>query len=209
MLSRVLRFFSLVVVSSAAFAQSDRGTVTGTVSDPTKAVVANAAVVLLNTESGGKFETVTTNTGNYSLPSVPAGIYELAVSAPGFSRAIQKGITVQVALTTRIDIILQVGSVTDSVSVEALAPLLRTESAEQSHNITGERINNLPVNFGTIAGGYVRSPFAFVNLMPGAVQSGQNNLRVNGFTNSVQMRFEGQETTNANRISASTSCSLL
>src|SRR5262249_38248016 len=127
-----------------------------------------------------------------------AGVYDVTVSAAGFNKSVQQGLRVQVAMTIRVDMILKIGSTNESITITADAPLLRTESAEQSHNITGEPINNPPVNFGVIAGGYRRSPFAFVNLMPGALQSGQNTLRINGFTNAVTMRFEGQDATNSN-----------
>ncbi|HYP12697.1 MAG TPA: TonB-dependent receptor, partial [Bryobacteraceae bacterium] len=129
---------------------------------------------------------------------LPAGMYDVNVEAQGFKKFTQQGVTVAVAQTARVDIIMQIGSTAETVNVTADAPLLRTESAEQSHNITGERINNLPVNFGVTAGGYVRSPFAFINIMPGANTSGQNNIRINGFTNNIQMRFEGQESSNSN-----------
>src|SRR5262245_32417351 len=87
---------------SAALAQSDRGTVTGTVTDPAKAAVPGAKVAARNTETGALFETVTTTTGNYTITSLPVGSYDLTVEAPGFSRKVQQGIRIQVAQTARI-----------------------------------------------------------------------------------------------------------
>jgi hypothetical protein len=185
-------------VSITAFAQGDRGTITGTVSDPGGAVVPAATVSARNTESGAQYDTVTTATGNYTLPSLPAGIYELTVTAPGFARSIEERLEVQVAMTIRVDVGLKIGSSSESVTVSAEAALLRTENAEQSQTVSGLYINELPLNFGVIAGGYLRSPFAFMNLTPGALQSGQNNMIVNGITNNVQMRIEGQDATNTN-----------
>src|SRR6476661_8390663 len=92
------------------YAQSDRGTITGTVSDPANAMVPNAPVVAKNMESGGVYQTVTTATGNFTLASLPAGAYEVSVEAPGFNKLVQQNITVQVALTVRLDLILKVGS---------------------------------------------------------------------------------------------------
>ena len=77
-----------------------------------------------NTETGAVFETVTTPTGNYTIPSLPIGAYDLTVESPGFSKKIQQGIHVQVAQTARVDLALQVGSSTESVTVLADAPLL-------------------------------------------------------------------------------------
>src|SRR5437764_11233074 len=87
--------------AATLFAQNDRGTITGTVSDPAGAVVPNAPVAAKNMETGAQIQTVTTGTGNFTLASVPVGTYEVSVEAPGFSKFVQQGITVQVALTVR------------------------------------------------------------------------------------------------------------
>src|SRR5882762_9736963 len=94
---KLLAAICAVVLAVPAFAQSDRGTITGTVSDPAGAVVPNAAIVASNTETGAKFETVSTATGNYTIVNLPAGIYNLEVSSSGFSKLVQQGIRVQVA----------------------------------------------------------------------------------------------------------------
>ena len=100
---------------------------------------------------------MTTPAGVYTIASLPVGVYELTVEAPGFSRKIQTGIRVQVAQTSRIDLALQVGSTTESVTVSADSPLLKTEDAEVSMNLTGEKFNNLPLNFGAGGTGSVRN----------------------------------------------------
>ena len=182
-----------------AFGQADRGTITGTVTDPANAVVPNATVVARNADNGLVSQTTTTSTGSYTIPSVPAGNWDVSVEVAGFKKFTQNGITVRVAQTARVDVVLQVGSTSESVTVTSDAPLLNTENAEQTHNISGERLNALPINFGVSDGGYVRSPFAFINLMPGASNQAQNTVRVNGMpNNSHTMRFEGQESTNTN-----------
>ena len=73
-----------LLLAMALFAQNDRGTLTGTVQDPANAMVPNATVIATNTESGAEFRTVTTGTGNYTIPALPAGIYKLSVEAAGF-----------------------------------------------------------------------------------------------------------------------------
>src|SRR5438270_13914866 len=95
-----------------AFAQSDRGTITGTVADSTGALVPAAKIVLTNANTGARSDTVTTGTGNYTLLGIPAGTYSLAVDQAGFSRYEQTNIQVQVAVTTRVDVVLKVGSST-------------------------------------------------------------------------------------------------
>src|SRR3954451_20673288 len=110
----------------AVFAQSDRGTITGTVLDASGASVP-AAITITNAATGVEYSSVATNTGNYTVPQLPAGRYNLTATAPGFSQYTQEGITVQVAQTARVDVVLKVGGVTESVTVTADAMLLKTE----------------------------------------------------------------------------------
>src|SRR5262245_7881943 len=92
------RFAVLCLLQTATLlAQSDRGTITGTVLDPGNAVIPNATLRLTSKATGTVYETVSTGTGNYTLPSLPSGIYNLAVTAAGFNQYIQEGIQVQVA----------------------------------------------------------------------------------------------------------------
>jgi hypothetical protein len=91
------------------FAQGDRGAITGTVTDPGNAVVPAAKVTAKNSGTGAVYETITTPAGIYAIASLPVGLYDIAVEAPGFSRKTQQGVQVQVAQTTRADIALQVG----------------------------------------------------------------------------------------------------
>jgi hypothetical protein len=189
---------ALVVVG--AFAQTDRGTITGTVADPSSAVVAGAKISVNNVATGLKTETITTNTGNFTIASLPAGVYEVSVEAPGFKKTTQQGIQVQVAQIVRLDLTLQVGATTESVTVTAAAPLLKSENAEQSVNVSGDRINNLPLNFGGGGGstGNIRSWMAFALLSPGVVGNANGN-RVNGAqANQFKIIIEGQDVTSAN-----------
>jgi hypothetical protein len=187
----------LLVVCCALFAQSDRGTITGTVSDQAGALIPGAKVVANNAATGVQFSTETTQTGNYTIPSVPSGTYDINVEVQGFRKYQQTGVTVQVAQTARIDIVMQVGNTTESVTVSADAPLLKTENAAQSTTISGEQINDLPLNFA-IGQGAVRNPLSFVQLAPGAAINGWNDIRINGApSNTFRIIFEGQDTTSA------------
>ncbi len=187
----------MLIVVLSAFGQSDRGTVTGTVADPGGALIPGAAIVLENAATGVRFASATTDTGNYTIPSVPAGLYSLSVEQSGFRKHVQSGITVNVAQSARVDITLQIGSTSESVQITADAPLLKTESAEQSTTISGDRINALPLNFA-IGAGAVRNPLSFVQLSPGASIGGWNDIRVNGAPgNTFRIIFEGQDTTSA------------
>src|SRR2546423_1811354 len=135
----------LVLSSLTAFAQNDRGTITGTISDPAGAVVANAMVEARNVETGSVYHGGSSATGNFTLAQMPTGKYELTVSVPGFKRFVRPGIVVPVAQVVRVDATLEVGAATESVTVEAAAPLLKTESGELSTNVSTDTLNQLPI----------------------------------------------------------------
>jgi hypothetical protein len=183
---------ALTIVLSLV-AQSDRGTITGTVTDPSGALIPGAKIALINVDTDTRSETVTTDTGNYTIPGVSAGNYRLRVEHEGFNTSEQTGIRMQVAVTTRVDVVLQIGQSSQSVSVTAESSILKTESAEQSTTISGDTINDLPINFA-IGAGAVRNPLSFVQLTPGATISGWNTIKVNGNpTGTFRILFEGQE----------------
>ncbi|MEP6717290.1 MAG: TonB-dependent receptor, partial [Terriglobia bacterium] len=199
-MKHICRLSLLLLAAISLVAQNDRGTITGTVSDPGGGVIPNASVVAKNVETGASSQTVTTGTGNFTLSSLPAGPYEVSVEAPGFSKYVQTGILVQVAITARLDIVLKIGSTSETISVNAEATMLATESAEASTNVTGDRINSLPLNFGGGAGaiGAIRNQMAFVILSPGVAGSG-TGARINGFSgNSFRVMIDGQDSTSGN-----------
>ena len=128
-----------------ALAQTDRGVITGTVTDPAHAVVANASISAKNVDTGATYETKTTNSGDYSIILLPPGTYVVTVEAPGFEKFVGTGTQVLVGNTARIDVKLTVGAVTESVTVDATAPLLKSESPEQSQVVDEQEIKQLPL----------------------------------------------------------------
>src|ERR1700758_2104433 len=113
----------LFTLALAAFAQSDRGTITGTIADPAGAVVANAPVQIKNIETGAVYQAASSATGNYTLSQLPAGQYEMTVTVAGFKKSVRQGVTVDVSQTYRVDVTLEVGSNAESVTVTEAAPL--------------------------------------------------------------------------------------
>jgi len=103
----------LLAVAFAALAQSDRGTITGTIADPAGAVAANASIEARNVGTGAVYQVASSATGNYTLAELPAGNYEITVTVPGFKKSVRQGLTVQVAQTLRLDIALEVGSASE------------------------------------------------------------------------------------------------
>ena len=195
--STVLNSALLVLLGAAlAMAQNDRGSVTGTVIDPTGANVPAAKLALRNTESGALLETQTTPTGNYTFASVPVGTYDLTVEAQGFKTAVQQGLAVQLDRATRLDVRLLIGSTAESITVDAASEILKTENAEQSMNVSGEKLNELPINFGgTNASGGIRNWLTFTYLAPGVAGTSANS-QVNGLPAGLfKVYLEGQDST--------------
>jgi hypothetical protein len=163
-------------------------------------VVANAPIQARNLDTGAVYPAASTNTGNYTLSELPVGRYEITVNVSGFKKFLRQGLAVQAAQTYRVDITLEVGSNSESVTVTEAAPLLKTESGELSHNVTGETLNTIPVlgigsSYASNSG--VRNPMAATNLIPGAIFGGDTTVRVNGTPqNTESFRVEGQESVN-------------
>ncbi len=175
----------------AAFGQTG-GTITGVISDPTGAVVANAPIEAKNAATGVVLPAATSATGNYELGDLPAGTYEIAVTVPGFKKYVRTGITVQELQTTRVDVTLQVGAATDAVTVVDVAPLLKTETGEISHNVTTTTVDDLPV--GSI--GTIRVTTLVVQMLPGVNANSTTSLVINGSpAGTEQIRIDGLDAT--------------
>ena len=114
----------LMLFTCVAFGQRDLGTITGTVNDPQGAPVPNAKVTIINTATGVSYDTVTTDTGSYSRPAINPGSYSVSVTAPGFERAEQKNVIVNPGEPVAVNIALQIGNASQTIEVQATAPLL-------------------------------------------------------------------------------------
>lgn len=187
----------------ALFAQSDRGTITGTISDPTGAVMAGVPVEAKNIETGVVTNVASSDTGNYTIPSLSSGNYQIRVTAAGFKEYIRQGLNVQAAQTMRIDVALEIGNSAESITVTDAAPLLKTENGELSHVVPSTRMDNLPVmqTGGSAGSAGIRNPVAVVALIPGsALVIGQTGptVRINGGVNNSQvMMVEGMDASNS------------
>ncbi len=185
---------------SALFAQSDRGTMTGTVSDSTGAVIPNVPVQAKNAATGIVYDGATSSTGNYTISQLPVGSYQISVTAPGFKAYTRTGLTIEVAQVLRVDITLEVGAATESVTVSAAASLLNTETGDVRHDIHSDTLNELPIlGIGASQAGSsgIRNPNAMVNLIPGTFFIANSEVRVNGAPDNTQsFRIEGQDASN-------------
>jgi len=140
--------FLCLTAALALFAQGERGTFNGTVTDPSGAAVAGAAVRIVNPETGVEFNTVANDAGVYRMPSLPPGTYRITVTAPGFKSAIRDNIALQVAQTLSLDFGLEVGSNAEQITVSAESPLLETGTAEIGSYVSKKEFDSWPITVG-------------------------------------------------------------
>ncbi len=158
---------------STVSAQTVYGSMAGTVSDTTGAVIAGAKVQAKNDQTGSIQETQSTSAGSYRFPELPIGRYDVTVNAAGFQAKTMTGVSVNLQITTALDVTLPVGSATQSVTVNASAPSLQTESSDITGSVSDEQYLDLPLALGGV--GALRSPEAFIFLLPGNTGPGTAN----------------------------------
>ena len=203
-------------VIAAALAQTDRGTITGTISDATGAAVANASIQVRNVATAQIYSGVSTATGKFTISNLPAGGYQLTVQVLSFKTYLRKGLNVAPLQTIRADIALEVGSNAETVTVIAESTLLKTEGGQVSTDVTSDRLNNLPllgIGPQTASAAGVRNPWAVAQLVPGAQFSmapagfsgGIPQITVNGVpTTTSSFRVEGMDSGNNGTLAAYT-----
>ena len=155
------------------YAQTNQGQIAGNVFDPSGAVVANAQITAKNEATGSVYNATSTSSGSYRFPSIELGRYSLTATAPGFRKEVSTGVEVRVQTVTSFDVRLSTGGNTETVTVEANAPLVESESSEAGGTVSDRQIIELPLALGGV--GAMRSPEAFVFLIPGTAGPGTGN----------------------------------
>ncbi|MGA3099441.1 MAG: carboxypeptidase-like regulatory domain-containing protein, partial [Bryobacteraceae bacterium] len=136
---------AVCAAASLAFAQFETSEVLGTVRDPSRSVVAKAAVTLTNQETGIVAKTESDDNGNYDFLNVRVGRYAVTVEHAGFSRFTTE-VAVDVQTRQRVDAAMQVGAVTESVTVNDAAAALQTDSSEHGQVVNTTAVAELPLN---------------------------------------------------------------
>jgi len=182
----------------SAVAQTSYGTLSGTITDPSGAAIAESQVTLTNVASGEKRIQPTGSDGFYNFVNLGIGTYRIDVEKTGFKRASHLDVVVQVEQTTRIDIVLQVGDVTQTIEVTGETPLLQPETSSLGQVVETRKVNELPLNG--------RNVFNLITLAPSVVPQGSaggtpvgvnpfgwGNYQVNGsFGNESAEYLDGQ-----------------
>src|SRR5262245_58225830 len=172
------------------------GTIKGTVTDPSGAVIPNAAVTATNTATGVEDRRQTTSSGIFAIAPLAAGTYKVTVNASGFRSAIQDQVVVDALTTVELTLKLEVGTTTESVTVEAVAAELNTADPRMGQTIRNEMYTALPLAMGN---GNPRNPAAFIYLMPGVQEGGTFGFVNGGQSFSKDVYLEGLPITDAVR----------
>lgn len=180
-------FIALLFLSlpQAVFAQAVTGTIVGTVTDANGGVVVNAKVTIILTGQSTVYSFVTNESGNYTAPNLPSGLYSVTVVAPGFKKETRENISLATNTTARVDVSLVTGSVTESVVVTSAPPELQTDRADISTTLEQTQITSLPLGSGN-------SFQTLLNIIPGMAPVVFNNSQFFNANNDLSTNANGQ-----------------
>jgi hypothetical protein len=174
-----------VGLAGLSYSQAVNGTLVGSITDATGSRIPSAKVTITEANTGISRSTETNQSGNYTFPDVPPGTYTIAAEQTGFKRSSREGVDVIVNSTERVDLVLQLGSMSETVTITAEAPVLQSDRADTSRKIETKTIEDLPLggshNFQSLS-----------ILVPGAAKpEGQHSAFFNPQV-SLATRFNGQ-----------------
>jgi len=181
-LIRGLLIAILIFLGAQCFAQE--ATIVGTVTDPTGAAVPNVKIMLTNADTGIATTVTGSTEGQYVAPGLHIGHYTVRASATGFKVAEERGIALQVGDRTRVDFMLQIGNVAETVTVEANAAIVQTDTGEVSSVVTGQQISQIAVNGGSV--------FSLEALTPGASSIQEDFILPTSSSGDFNVSFDGQ-----------------
>ena len=138
-------FVVLLVAAGSARAQTPTGIISGVVSDPAGARVAGARVTIINRDSGLRRNLITSTEGDFTAVALPSGTYHLTAEATGFHR-LERTTVVEAGTTTTVNLSLQIGDVSEQVTVDDAAPLINYEQHQVGGVVSRKQIENLPLN---------------------------------------------------------------
>jgi hypothetical protein len=177
----------LTLALSAVWAQTERGNITGAVTDSSGAAVPGAIVVITHTSTNQSVTVTSTSAGDYNGANLPPGDYRLEFSATGFKKTVLDHVVLTAASTVRVDGRLEIGQVSETVEVRADAAKVQTENAKITTAVQNKLVDELPL----VVGGALRSPFDLVSITPEARGSGGQLALGGGQTRAWEATLDG------------------
>ena len=186
----MIRFalFAALTLAVPSFAQSTFGAIRGSVKDPAGAAMVGVKVSVTNEANAAVKEVQTDPSGNYEVTHLNPGPYSVVAESPGFQRYLHQSINLETGQLLRIDILMKVGQVTETITVEGQAPLVDSETGTVSDVRTGRQMRELPLNFvrGDAFGGGI---FKYMSLTPGSYRYEGSSAHSFGGTRGFQNNF--------------------
>jgi hypothetical protein len=178
---RLLRVLPFVFAPVLAFGQATFGTLTGTVTDSTGAVVPNASLEIVNEGTNIARTATSDNAGNYELTHLIAGLYRITAKAGGFKTFVLRGVALESLRTVRMDVRLEVGDVGTEVTVQAAAPVIETDVSSIADVKTLKDLKDLPLNIrSTVSGTGDSGLYRYVFMTPTGYQGGGSRFSLGG-----------------------------
>src|SRR5436853_5364774 len=140
-----LAALAALLMTTSALAQAPTGTILGSIKDNQGGVIPGATVTAINVGTQYSRTTVTDGAGEYALRLLPVGNYQVSVTMPGFKNFSQTGIVLEVGRNARIDATIELGAVSESISVVADAPLIETSASALQRTVGQNEVLNLPL----------------------------------------------------------------
>ena len=165
----------ILLCGLGASAQSENGSIAGTVLDGSGSVVAGAEISARGADTGSVYTATTGPTGGYLIHDVLVGSYNVTVNAPLFKTAVKTGVIVQINTISTLDFAMELGDVKDTVTVIADAPSLQASDAEIGTVVDKKQIEELPLSLAASGQSFLRSASAFAFLTPGTAGPGTNS----------------------------------
>lgn len=175
----------LLAGASTTMGQAVNATVLGTVTDSSGGAVANAKVTITETNTGISHTSQTNDSGNYIFPDLPPGTYKVVAEQSGFKRESRAGIDVVVNTTGRVDLVLQPGDMSETITVEAETPILQTERADTGRKLETVLTENIPL-------GTNRNYQNLLNIVPGTTRATFQHSQFFNASSSLQTEVNGQ-----------------
>jgi hypothetical protein len=177
----------LIMLASVALAQSDRGSITGTITDTSSAVVTGVEVTATNMATKISTTVTSNELGFYSILNLPTGNYSVLVRKPGFRTYERKGITILVAQVVPIDVVLEVGGATETITVTEEATVLNTQTSDIGDHMTSTIVTDLPI---TVQGGRSLENFAYA-ITPGVEGNNWTSFIAGGAAFTKEVKIDG------------------
>ena len=194
-MSRLIRRTQIImgvlflISAGTVSAQSNRGTITGTVTDPSGAAIPSATITATNLATGISTGTASSSSGNYTIPLLQMGTYQVTAERSGFKKFVAPHVVLEVGQTVTVNIHMEVGAVTQTIEVSGAASLLQRDTSDRATVVTSRDVEELPI----VSQGEQRNPGFYMTLAPGVTGRGTATPTASGSGRQLNTTVNGSQ----------------